>query len=192
MAINAMVIDRLNAAAIEAKTSETVLWEIKAYYMPLIERLAFENWYKMNNETHFIDDCYRKIEYAVRSFDIDKGNFNNRVKILIHQSVRQYCGNRGEKRKVLQLVGEDLNVIDKIDTNKDVEEKMLEAIVREEFYEKHCDRETDKLIVDIVFDTDHIENKSEIARRLAKKTGRTFNSARGAVRSFIKRKRIAS
>ncbi|WP_255451545.1 hypothetical protein [Bacillus sp. AY1-10] len=90
-----MVIDRLNAAAIEAKTNETVLWEIKAYYMPLIERLAFENWYKMNNETHFIDDCYRKIKYAVRSFDIDKGNFDNRVKMLIHQSVRQYCGNRG-------------------------------------------------------------------------------------------------
>lgn len=43
MAINGMVIDRLNAAAIEAKTNETILWEIKAYYMPLIERLAFEN-----------------------------------------------------------------------------------------------------------------------------------------------------
>ncbi|WP_255259379.1 hypothetical protein [Bacillus toyonensis] len=192
MAINGMVIDRLNAAAIEAKTNETVLWEIKAYYMPLIERLAFENWYKMNNETHFIDDCYRKIKYAVRSFDIDKGNFDNRVKVLINQSVKQYCGNRGRKRKVLQLVGEELCVIGGIDVSIIVEEEALSAIVREEIYEKHCDRETDKLIVDIVFDTDHIENKSEIARRLAKKTGRTFNSARGAVRSFIRRKRIAS
>ncbi|MED2791389.1 MULTISPECIES: hypothetical protein [Bacillus cereus group] len=187
-----MVIDRLNAAAIEAKTNETVLWEIKAYYMPLIERLAFENWYKMNNETHFIDDCYRKIKYAVRSFDIDKGNFDNRVKMLIHQSVRQYCGNRGGKRKVLQLVGEELCVIGGIDMSIKVEEEALGAIVREEIYKEHCDRETDKLIVDIVFDTDHIENKSEIARRLAKKTGCTFNSARGAVRSFIKRKRNAS
>lgn len=192
MAINAMVIDRLNAAAIEAKTSETVLWEIKAYYIPLIERLAFENWYKMNNETHFIDDCYRKIEYAVKSFDIDKGNFDNRVKVLIYQSVRQYCGNRGRKRKVLQLVGEELCAMDRIDMNIDVEEKALGAIVREEIYEKHCDRETDKIIMDIVFDTHLVENKSEIARRLAQKTGRTFNSARGAVRSFIKRRRIAS
>ncbi|MGG5792780.1 hypothetical protein [Bacillus nitratireducens] len=186
-----MVIDRLNAAAIEAKTSETVLWEIKVYYMPLIERLAFENWYKMNNETNFIDDCYRKIEYAVRSFDIDKGNFDNRVKALIYQSVRQYCGNRGRKRKVLQLVGEELDAIDRIDMNIDVEEKALGAIVREEIYEKHCDRETDKLIMDIVLDTHHVENKSEIARRLAQKTGRTFNSARGAVRSFLRRKRLA-
>lgn len=41
---------------------------------PLIERLAFENWYKMNNEVKFIDDCYREIEYVVRPFDIEKGS----------------------------------------------------------------------------------------------------------------------
>ncbi|KEK25178.1 hypothetical protein [Bacillus gaemokensis] len=187
-----MVSKKLNAAAIEAKRDTARMWAIKLHYMPLIERLTFENWYKMNNETHFIDDCYRKIEYAVRSFDINKGSFDNRVKALIYQSVRQYCGNRGNRRRVLQLVGEGLDTIDKIDTNTDVEEKALEAIVREEFYEKHCERETDKLIVDIVFDTDYIENKSEIARRLAEKTGRTFHSARGAVRSFISRKRVAS
>ncbi|HDR7887555.1 TPA: hypothetical protein QCY09_005632 [Bacillus paranthracis] len=45
--------------------------------------------------------------------------------------------------------------------------------------------------MDIVFDMDHIENTCDIARRLAKKTGCTFNSARGAVRSFVKRKRAA-
>ncbi|PEW01512.1 hypothetical protein CN425_12930 [Bacillus cereus] len=188
-----MVIDRLNAAAIEAKTSETVLWEIKAYYMPLIERLAFGNWYKMNNEAHFIDDCYRRIEYAVRSFDIEMGSFDGRARVLIYQSVRQYCGNRGGKRKVLQLVGEDLDLFQKEDTKVNVEEDVVYALVaEEEVYEKYCEREIDKLIVGIVLHSDHLRSKSDIVRKLAKETGRTFNSARGAVRSLVRRKRVAS
>ncbi|MEC5304184.1 hypothetical protein [Bacillus thuringiensis] len=182
----------LNNAAIEAKTNTVRMWDVKAHYMAFIERLVQDNWYKMNNEAEFIDDCYRKIEYAVRSFNEELGDFSGRVHVLLQQSVRQYCGNRGGRRKALQLVGEELNVIDRIDTAIDVEGEALDAVVREEVYEKHCDREIDKLIVDIVFDTDHIESTCDIARRLAKKTGRTFNSARGAVRSFARRKRIAS
>ncbi|MGG0236905.1 hypothetical protein [Bacillus rhizoplanae] len=182
----------LNLAAIEAKTNTVRMWDVKAHYMAFIERLVQGNWYKMNNEAHFIDACYRKIEYAVRSFDIEKGSFDGRARMLIYQSVRQYCGNRGRKRKVLRLVGEELDAIDRIDTAIDVEGEAIDAVVREEVYEKHCDKEVDKLIVDIVFDTDHIESTCDIARRLAKKTGRTFNSARGAVRSFLRRKRIAS
>ncbi|WP_230322504.1 MULTISPECIES: hypothetical protein [Bacillus] len=69
----------------------------------------------------------------------------------------------------------------------DVEGKALESVIKEEIYKKHCDREIDKLIVDIVFDTDHIENKSDIIRRLAEKIGHTFDSARGMVRAFIKK-----
>ncbi|MGM2670770.1 hypothetical protein ACS2QR_22800 [Bacillus cereus group sp. Bce026] len=175
----------LNAAAIEAKTNTARIWDIKVHYMAFIERLVQENWYKMDNEAHFIDDCYRKIEYAVRSFDIEKGSFDGRARVLIYQSVRQYCGNRGRKRKVLQLVGEELDAIDRIDMAIDVEE--LDEVVREEVYERYCDRDIDKLIVDIVFDTDHIKSTCDIARRLAKKTGRSFDSARGAVRAFIKK-----
>lgn len=187
-----MINEELNALANEAKTNDAKMWEVKARYMGYIERLAQTNWYKMNNEAEFIDDCYRKIEYAVKSFNEELGEFSGRVHVLLQQSVRQYCGNRGGRRKALQLVGEELNVIDRIDTTIDVEGEALDAVVREEVYEKHCDREIDKLIVDIVFDTDHIESTCDIARRLAKKTGRTFNSARGAVRSFVRRTRVAS
>ncbi|MGG0275721.1 hypothetical protein [Bacillus rhizoplanae] len=80
--------EELNAAAIEAKTNDAKMWEIKAHYMPLIERLAYDNWYKMNS---------------------------GRVYVLLQQSVRQYCGNRGKLRKVLELVGEELEALDKID-----------------------------------------------------------------------------
>ncbi|MEC2258367.1 hypothetical protein P9H08_17135 [Bacillus cereus] len=184
--------EELNALANEAKTDNKKMWEVKAHYMGYIERLAHDNWYKMHNEVEFIDDCNRKLEYAVRSFKEELGDFSGRGYVLLQQSVRQYCGNRGEKRKALQLVGEELDAIDRIDTAIDVEGEALDAVVREEVYEKHCDREIDKLIVDIVFDTDHIESTCEIARRLAAKTGRSFDSARGAVRSFVKRKRVAS
>ncbi|QEL87087.1 hypothetical protein [Bacillus mycoides] len=180
----------LNNAAIEAKTNTARMWDIKAHYMAFIERLVQENWYKMNNEAHFIDDCYRKLEYAVRSFDIEKGSFDGRAKTYIYQSVRYYCSERGKRHKVLQLVGEELVSFQKEDTAVNVEEEAISAVVRGEVYEKYCDRDIDKLIVGIVFDTDHIENTSDIARGLAKKTGRSFSSARGAVRSFLRRKRL--
>ncbi|PGO82139.1 hypothetical protein CN980_00900 [Bacillus cereus] len=187
-----MINEELNALANAAKADNTKMWEVKAHYMGYIERLTQDNWYKMNNEADFIEDCYRRIEYAVRSFNEERGDFSGRVYALLQQGLRHYCGNRGEKRKALQLVGKEVNAIDRIDTAIDVEGEALDAVVRGEFYEKHCDREVDKLIVDIVFDTDHIESTCDIARRLAKKTGRSFGSARGAVRSFIKRKRVAS
>lgn len=38
---------------------------IKAHYISLIERLAKDNWHRINNETHFIEDCFRKIKYAM-------------------------------------------------------------------------------------------------------------------------------
>lgn len=103
--------EELNTAAIEAKTNTARMWDIKAHYMPLIEGLAKYN----NNEAHFIDNCYRKVEYTVRSFDIEKGSFDGRAKTYIYQSVRYYCSERGRKCKVLQLVGEELDAIDRMD-----------------------------------------------------------------------------
>ncbi|PFA06620.1 hypothetical protein [Bacillus cereus] len=181
--------EELNILAIEARNEENAMWEVKAHYMGHIEGLAQDNWYKMNNEADFIEDCYRRIEYAVRSFNEELGDFSVRVYALLQQGLRHYCGNRGGKRKVLQLVGEELDAV----ANTNIEEDVICALVEEEeVYAKYCEREIDKLIVDIVLHSDHLVNKSDIARRLAKKTGRTFNSARGAVRSLVRRKRVAS
>lgn len=180
--------EELNALANEAKTDDTKMWEVKAHYMGYIERLAHDNWYKMNNEADFIEDCYRRIEYAVRSFNEELGDFSGRVYALLQQGLRHYCGNRGGKRKVLQLAGEELDAVD----TTNIEEDVICALVEEEeeeVYEKYCEREIDKLIVDIVLHSDHLVNKSDIARRLAKKTGRTFDSARWALRSLERRKR---
>ncbi|EOP24248.1 hypothetical protein IG5_03715 [Bacillus toyonensis] len=70
---------------------------IKAHYIPLIERLANDNWYKISNEVHFIEDAFRRIRYAIRTFDVERGDFEKRVKYYIYRSLREYCGRRGEK-----------------------------------------------------------------------------------------------
>lgn len=96
--------------------------KIEAHYIPLIERLAKDNWYRINNETHFIEDCFRKIRYAIRSFDIDRGDFDNRVRWLVYQSVRHYCGSRGKEREALTLIG-DINVLETLENCTDTTEE---------------------------------------------------------------------
>ncbi|MDA1527247.1 hypothetical protein [Bacillus cereus group sp. TH260-2LC] len=188
-----MVIERLNAAAIEAKTNEAVLWEVIGHYVPLIERLAFENWHKMNNETHFIDDCYRKVKYAVRSFDINKGNLDKRVKVLLYQSVRHYCGSRGKDRDVLTLIGDVSGLEILGDCIENIEEKAIyNVITYEELHAKLCEKEADILVLDaMIYVAENYDKVSEraVSRLLSEKTGRSFDSARNMIRSFKKRLR---
>lgn len=195
----------LNQLAVAAKESEIALWEIKAHFMPLIERLTSDNWHKMNNEVNFMDDCYRRIEYAVRSYDPIKGAFEGRVQSLLQQGVRQYCGNRGGKRKILDSMEylvertvksatkegspDQLTGFDVESEERSVEDQVVDNITSEELAQKYSENEMDKLILEIIFNADEAINQSEITRKLAEKTGRTFDSARGAVRSFIKRKK---
>ncbi|MFV5173947.1 hypothetical protein [Bacillus cereus] len=170
---------------------------IKAHYLPLIERLVNNNWYKMNNEVHFIEDCLRKIRYAIRTFDINKGNFDKRVKVLLNQSVRQYCGNRGKKRDALRLIG-DINALETLeDCIDNTEEKAIYNVITNKetsasLYKNICVKEIDFIVLDAMIHT--AENydrvtEAEISRVLSKKTGRSFDSARSTIRSFKKRLR---
>ncbi|HDX9650107.1 TPA: hypothetical protein ROY23_000499 [Bacillus wiedmannii] len=174
---------------------------INANYITIIERLVNDNWYKMNNEVHFIEDCFRKIRYAIRTFDINKGNFDKRVKVLLNQSVRQYCGSRGKKRDVLTLIGDISGLETLSDCTDTTEEKAIcNACTYEEIYEtlygSICEKKIDKIILDSIFDTIDSEDvvrsgvkESEITRTVAQKTDRSFDSARGAVRGFKQRLR---
>ncbi|EOP64642.1 MULTISPECIES: hypothetical protein [Bacillus cereus group] len=65
------------------------------------QKRAERNRAKMNNEADFIEYCYRRIEYAVRSYNIEQGDFDNRVYVLLQQGLRHYCKNRGGKRALL-------------------------------------------------------------------------------------------
>ncbi|MGH0683008.1 hypothetical protein [Bacillus mycoides] len=168
---------------------------IKAHYLPLIERLANDNWYKMNNEVHFIEDCLRKIRYAIRTFDVDRGDFEGWVRWLLYQSVRHYCGSRGKKRDDLTLIG-DISALEMLgDCMDSTEEKAIYNVITNKetcasLYKNICKKEIDFFILDAMIHTAENYDKvseAEISRVLSKKTGRTFNSAKGAVQGFRKR-----
>lgn len=165
--------------------------KIEAHYIPLIERLANDNWHDINNEVHFIDDCFRRIRYAIRTFDIDRGNFDSRVKWLLYQSVRQYCGSRGKKRDALTLIG-DTSVLETLgDCIDNSEEKAIYNVsTYEEIYAKLCEKEADILVLDaMIYAVENYDKVSErsVSRLLSERTGRSFDSARGAVRGFKQR-----
>lgn len=189
----------LNQLAAQAKTDEVAAWEIKAHYMPLIEKLQLDNWYKMNSETAFEDDCFRKLEYAVRTYDEKKGDFDKRAKALIFQSVKEYCGRRGNRRAVLSSLDAEMPTNDKEgikaskyelieDADVRVEEQAIDEVTKAELTKQYAANDMDKLVLDIILNADGLISQSEITRRVADKTGRTFNSARGVVRSFCARK----
>ncbi|EEM93470.1 MULTISPECIES: hypothetical protein [Bacillus] len=169
---------------------------IEAHYIPLIERLAKDNWHKINNEVHFIDDCFRRIRYAIRTFDVERGDFDKRVKYFIYRSLRDYCGRRGEKRDKLTLI-EDSNVFKALDCTDATEEKAIgNASTYEEtyarLYENICVKKIDFIVLDTMIHTAEDYDKiteAEISRALSKKTGRSFDSARSTIRSFKKRLR---
>ncbi|MCU5547621.1 hypothetical protein OCB13_09520 [Bacillus cereus] len=165
---------------------------IEAHYIPLIERLAKNNWYKMNNEVHFLEDCLRKIRYAIRTFDINKGNFDRRAKVLLNQSVRQYCGNRGKKRDALTMIG-DISALESLEgcIEGNTEEKAIyNVMVDEEIYGNLCEKETDILVLNaMIYAAENYDKVSErsVSRLLSERTGRSFDSARGTVRGFKQR-----
>ncbi|MEW9596818.1 hypothetical protein U9R71_25890 [Bacillus toyonensis] len=169
---------------------------IKAHYIPLIERLANDNWHRINNEIHFIDDCFRRIRYAIRTFDVERGNFDKRVKYFIYRSLRDYLGRRGGKRYKLTLI-EDSNVFKALDcTDTTGEEAIDNTSTYEEtyarLYETICVKEIDFIVLDTMIYTAENYDKvteAEISRVLSKKTGRSFDSARSTIRSFKKRLR---
>ncbi|MGN7194178.1 hypothetical protein ACTHS9_08475 [Bacillus mycoides] len=164
---------------------------IKAHYIPLIERLAKNNWHKINNEVHFIEDAFRRIRYAIRTFDVDRGDFDKRVQYFIYRSLRDYCGRRGEKRDKLTLI-EDSNVFKTLGeyTESMETEAIYNVSTYEEIYAKLCEKEADVLVLDaMIYAAEHYDKVSErvVSRLLSERTGRTFDSARGAVRGFKQR-----
>lgn len=171
--------------------------KIEAHYIPLIENLAKANWYKINNEVHFIDECFRRIRYAIRTFDINKGDFDKRVKSFIYQALRKYCGERGRRRTILTLIS-DINVLETLeDCAESAEEEAICNIMTNrdtyaKLYENICKKKIDFIVLDTMIHT--VENynrvtEAEISRVLSKKTGRSFDSARSTVRGFKQRLR---
>lgn len=212
--INELTDAEVNDLAVLAKDSEEAMWMLKAYFTPAIERLREKKWHHMNNDTHFINDCENRIQHAVKAYNPEFGNFSGRVRRLFNQSVAKYCGERGTQRKVLDLMdgytandarnmsGDADNVpselvVSKFHSNTSISEpKSAEEIVTEkadvaELKAIYCKKETDEIIFDIITKENTYGGLThyDIARRLADITGKSFHSARSALRTFIKNRK---
>jgi len=173
--------------------------ELFAYFLQDFEILREKYWHKMNNETSFLTDCFNKLRYATRTYDINKGNFMSRIEPMIKRVVGDHCTRRGDRRELLESrdallhVDEDESasngrdpIYTDIDPNANVQEEAIETARETELIEKYGDNDRNKAIMEIIMDEKQYIKQADIARRLADKLSISFDSARGSVRTFIK------
>lgn len=173
--------------------------ELFVYFLEDFEILRERHWHEMNNEDSFIIDCYNKLRYAARTYDIEKGNFIARIELLIKRVTGDHCTRRGDRRKVLKSRDEILEqdednsgtlgknpVFNDIDESVDVQATAVETAREQELIEKYGDNDRNKAIMEIIMQEKSYIKQADIARRLADKLSISFDSARGSVRTFIK------
>lgn len=212
--LNELTTKEVNELAVLAKDDVNAMWFTKAFFAPFIESKRESGWHKMNNEAHFLNDCEGRIEYAVRKYDVSKGDFANRVHTLINQGLAKYCGTKRSKHRKMfamecvmvtkptQGVGQDNEGVDSFslavseareldEQNQATDATVVHESEVEELKAIYCAKPVDETIVDIILkgNTHGGLTHYEIARRLADITGKSFNSARSALRTFIKNKK---
>lgn len=206
--LNELTPKEVNELAVLANDDVNAMWFTKAFFAPFIESKRESGWHKMNNEAHFLNDCEGRIEYAVRKYDASKGDFANRVHTLINQGLAKYCGKKRSKHRKMFDMECTMQGGNDAETSKTFETTVTEvreldglhqatdstsvyASEVEELKAIYCAKPVDETIVDIILkDNTHGGlTHYEIARRLADITGKSFNSARSALRTFIKNKK---
>ncbi|WP_431819289.1 hypothetical protein LWL40_27595 (plasmid) [Bacillus thuringiensis] len=197
----------VNELAVLAKTDENAMWLLKAHFTPQIEKLREKNWHYMNNDTHFVNDAENRIYHAVKDYNSEIGNFSARVYRLFMQSIAKYCGKRGTLRKKTVIESKYNSMADEENSNPfdqlvstarelevgqaSPEETALQSADIEELKAIYCKKETDEIIFDIITKENTYGGLThyDIARRLADITGKSFHSARSALRTFIKNRK---
>lgn len=173
--------------------------ELFVYFLEDFEAIREKYWHAMNSEESFIIDCYNKLRYAARTYDINKGNFIARIEPLIRRVTGDHCTRRGDRRKVLESrdaileKDEDTSgvqgknpVFNDVDESVNVQASAIETARERELVEKYGDNDRNKAIMEIIMQEKSYIKQADIARRLADKLSISFDSARGSVRTFIK------
>lgn len=62
------------------------LTEVYRRFLPTINRTTLSIWYKVRDETVFVNRCIRKIEHAVRTYDSEKGSLDSAIFGAIRKS----------------------------------------------------------------------------------------------------------
>lgn len=92
--------DHLKVLLLKAKEGCSVsIYQIVSRYFTLVERESKQIWFKVQDETSFEHECYQKIKYAIKSFDLSKSDvswFDNYIKIKIRKVKIDHVRRRGK------------------------------------------------------------------------------------------------
>lgn len=170
--------------------------ELFLYFMEDFEALSAEYWAYMNSEESFVNDCYNKLRYAARTYDIDKGDFLSRVRALTKRVIGDHTNRRGDKRKRLvshcflvesaDRKGGNVDDHYAVEEAKSMQDDVIESTRERELIEKYGKDDRSTAIMEIIMQDKGYIKQADIARQLADKLSISFDSARSSVRTFVK------
>ncbi|MEC3196800.1 hypothetical protein P9Z84_29565 [Bacillus cereus] len=170
--------------------------ELFLHFSADFESISNEYWSKMNNEESFVTDCYNKLRYAVRTYDIDKGDFLSRLRPIIKRVTGDHTTRRGDRRKCLvshcfliesaDRKGGNVDDHYAVEESKSMQDEVIETTRERELVEKYGKDERSTAIMEIIMSDKGYIKQTDIARQLADKLSISFDSARSSVRTFIK------
>jgi hypothetical protein len=170
--------------------------ELFLYFTEDFEALSAQYWAQMNNEESFVNDCFNKLRYSARTYDINKGDFLSRIRPLIKRVVGDHTQRRGDRRKCLvshcfMVESADRkggNVDDHyvVEEAKSMQDDVIETTRERELVEKYGKDDRSTAIMEIIMSDKGYIKQTEISRQLADKLSISFDSARSSVRTFLK------
>src|SRR5690606_27356238 len=86
--------------------------------------MSEQNWHKMSNETHFEQDCLKRMEAAVRTYDIAKGNFRPQVLWRFKQALTLAIARLKAKRRGYEVCSMDFGESDEHFETYEVEDEL--------------------------------------------------------------------
>jgi hypothetical protein len=86
--------EQLNILAIQSKNGcLKSLWEIRGYFWQIVHKMSDDNWLRIDNQERFEHSSYKRIEEAIKNYDLKKGSFAwqvmFRLRNLLHQHVKR-------------------------------------------------------------------------------------------------------
>ncbi|WP_178023061.1 helix-turn-helix domain-containing protein [uncultured Paenibacillus sp.] len=91
-----MQTEQLNKAVIKAKNGDgEAMWSIIAHFQDYIHKLSDRNRNLVKSQEDFEDQCFKRVEEAVHSYDPKRGSFTSHVEAKLHERL-----NRCKKRNI--------------------------------------------------------------------------------------------
>ncbi|WP_232696134.1 hypothetical protein [Brevibacillus daliensis] len=99
--------DELNDAVVKAKNGcKESRQKVLEWYIRLVNKTTIRIWFKINNECNFERKCLKNLDYMIKRFERERGNFSSVAIIDLERVTNDYMKNRSSKRKHLESLDE--------------------------------------------------------------------------------------